>query len=256
MSETSQIMTLENDPESTGWGLIKLILISIFFSIFLITDVYVINNRVDLNNHTHFVYGIRKGTSAYSRQFKFDTSGLESLSEGYLLKEDFIHYIVSSNLFQSDTNKATDTFYQLLHGNTAISMSELKSYQIYMINVYTVYSGTASNPNLEPVYLVRVYDRNGNIIFTSNSTSLVEVKNYVQSSLIIKIDIAGGILESIHKAQKYDKRGETGDGQQTYSTYNTFMCVGKDIPIRGMFGSKKYNFSEIQTYSTLRQEGN
>lgn len=230
----------------------KLFAFCLIAVLFLAGSMARIDNLVKSNAQNHFVRGIRNATKCYSRQYKMDDTGLASIAEGYLIQEDVIRYGLQTNPVVVDVSKATTGFYSLLHGNTMVPIEELKSYNIHMVHIYTVYNEVPSSGNLSVTYIVKVFDPNGNVTFSSSSDTLLGVQQYVESSLGVATDLETSIIKSIHREQTYEREGATGNNDKTYSTYNTYMCIGKNVPLHGNLTTGNIDFCELQTYSTSR----
>lgn len=242
-----------HDQSQSNLVLAFVVILSIITALFLGTQMMsAIDSRVKSQNHDNFISGVRYGTRAYSKQYRMDTENLKNISEGYILKEDIDKYALASNPVEVDRDLASQMFLRILSGNTNIPIAELKNDKIYMIHVYTVYQPGAGN-KLVPKYIAQVFKIDGTPVYTPYMTNnLLELQQWVEGTLKINVDINNSINESIHAQQEYDRRGQTGNSLPTYSTYNTYMCIGVDVPLKNRFSESTISFSEIQTYSTMR----
>lgn len=208
-------------------------------------------------NHDSYVYGVRQGLKHYSQCFDLDIENTARMADGYLLKEDENEFSIKTNQVDVDRAKASREFLEILAKNQInVSADDLKTQDIKIIHVYTEYAWTSKNSKPKEVYYVSVIDpeaqTEGSLV---KCNDLVEVKNRVESSVgEISVDIASALNNEVHKQQKYTRGKTTGDGQQTGSSYNTYMFVGKAIPIKGRYFTKNVDLCELQTYSTERGE--
>lgn len=241
------------DQSHSNLGTAVGVILALVAGFFIVTQMMsAIDSRVKSQNHDNFISGVRYGTRAYSKQYKMDTENLKNISEGYIIKEDIEKYALASNPVEVDRNLASQMFLRTLHGNTNIPINTLKSSKIYMIHVYTVYS-KGNGDTLVPKYAAQVFKIDGTPMYSPHMTNtLMELQQWVEGTLNVSIDINNSINQSIHAQQEYDRRGQTGNKLPTYSTYNTYMCIGIDVPLKNRFSDDTISFSEIQTYSTLR----
>lgn len=210
-----------------------------------------IDNNVKEQQHAHFISGVRYGTLHYSKSYSMSTSNLKTIAEGYLLKEDIEKYNLASNPVNVDKTKATRDFLEILSGNTLVPVDKLKSMNIYMIHIYSNYRIVSGKVNT--FYVVEMFKADGSVYKPSqNFTSINDLSNYVNSVFSVSTDIGSSINQEVHKNQVYNKSGSTGNKDTTYSTFNTYMCIGRNVPISGRFVKDTINFEELQTYSTSR----
>lgn len=242
MSEDPIIDDYVDSPIS----LVAIIATTLGVGTLLATLILILNTSMADNNHKKFVYGVSTATRAYAQQYTLDTKSLKNIAEGYITDEDIQKYKVDTNPLNIDLLGAQDYFYRLLSSNSGITKSKLLDMDLYMIQVTTKF-----NPS--PVYIINIYkDVATPMVVNHQTTSLVTMQNLIEDTIGVKIDINKDFNASIRKAQDYDKKGTTGSGDKTYSTYTTHMCIGKDVQIPGLSGKMKYDISEIQSYSVIR----
>lgn len=208
-------------------------------------------------NHDSYVYGVRQGLKHYSQCFDLDIENTARMADGYLLKEDENEFSIKTNQVDVDRTKASKEFLEILAKNQVnVSESDLKAQDIKIIHVFTEYAWTSKNSNPKEIYYVSVIDpesqTEGALV---KCNDLMAVKAKVEGSVgEVTVDIAGALSNEIHKQQKYTRGKTTGDGQKTGSSYNTYIFIGKGIPIKGRYFTKNVDLCELQTYSTERGE--
>lgn len=208
-------------------------------------------------NHDSYVYGVRQGLKHYSQCFDLDLNNTARMADGYLLQEDENEFDIKTNQVDVDRTKASKEFLEILAKNQVeVSVNNLKSQDIKIIHIYTEYKWTSKNSKPKEVYYVSVIDPESQTEGSlEKCNDLKSVATKVESKIgSISIDIASALNNEVHKQQKYTRGKTTGDGQKTGSSYNTYMFVGKDIPIKGRYFTKNVDLCELQTYSTERGE--
>lgn len=210
-----------------------------------------ISGVANQNALINFTSGVSKGMKAYSVQYKDDYDNMASLAEGYLIEEDLRVYAVQANPVNIDVERARAYFYRTLAGNTGFPIETVKTWNINIVHISTFYQLDAVD-NIEKYYKIEMYNRDGDKTSEITTQNLSDIKDTVENDLDVVVDIDVAMANSIHKAQEYDREGTMNDGSKTVSTYNTYMFIGRDIPISNRFLSKTQDFCELQTYSVER----
>ena len=240
----------EDSPQKILFPILGFCGLIIFFSVFIA----MINSGVSATNHNNFSDGVRRATSAYSQRYDLSNSNLKTLAEGYLMNEDLSKFKVESNPVNVQKDLAEIYFFNILSGNVTKDVDTLKNYKLYICHIYTIYQVSNSTGVNQKSYALEISDSKGVNLCTTALGTTQEVSNKV-SSIVggVKTDISSSLENSIHRAQKYTRNNSLNESSNsTVSSFNTYMTIGKDIPIEGRFVTENEDFCEIQTYSTMR----
>lgn len=222
-------------------------------TIYLVFILYHLGNSIDgevqSNFHTNYVHGISHALESFSMNYSTDNKNLERLSNGYLNADDPEHYETDTNELEVDNDKAMKCFLEILSGSINQPVSEIQKTNLNVIKIYTTYLSIGTTTVVK--YHVQVLRPNGTNSSIKICNSEAEVQNYIDSYLGVKTDISIGFIDGVHKAQKYDRKNEYRKGNVTVSSYDTYICVAKDIVAKGRY-FRNTKFNEIQTYSTGR----
>ncbi|MNN12557.1 hypothetical protein D3C81_1255520 [compost metagenome] len=243
---------IEEDEDSNPNSIIYIVLIGIALVIFVSMSLIRVDQIYKQQKVDKFNFGVSKATKAYSKRYILNKENYENISEGYLLEEDLDKYGITTNPVLINRPMAQKYFNRILSSMTLIPENTLKTYNIKIINIFTVYSKPNPTAPVVVKYTVEIYDLNNTKLLSTVSNSLQEVQTYVEGSLGVKVDINNSVNQSIHKSQEYDIKNKTGNNKDTFSSYNTFMVIGKNVPVKGRFSNTTVDFNEIQTYSTGR----
>lgn len=236
-----------------SFGRIIAIAVGLMILVFFISTL--IDNRASQNDYDRMIQGIRRGTKMYSQTYSKSTVSMSQLGEGYIIAEDS-ELSIDSNPIVIDTSVACRNFKELLGANMVLSNADVSALDIYLVQVYSTFSFIGTN--VKTTYSFKINDQNGVVVsyYTGGISSTTILAQKIKSAIGgIDIDIDGSFNASIRKAQEYDRKGQTGSFENTASTYNTFICIGKGIPLKaryGLNGVKTVDVLELQTYSTKR----
>ena len=229
------------------------VFMSVFITIFIYFMLIMLNTSSLRSSQEDFQRGLTNAVKAYSTTYSTTPEALKYLSEGYLLDEDLKIYGIDSNPIQINRNVASEYFFNILDSNVPQSKALLKSCGVYIIDIITEYKSSGSS--VKPTYKVSIYKDGVTAYLVNYSTETLQgVQDIVEQKIgDVKIDIAKDFNASLRTAQKYkEDESNTGDGRTTYSTYSTTMTIVKDVPMSALFGFKKMDVKEIQTYSIKR----
>lgn len=242
--------------ESKDWAVKFAIIVALTFLclIFFQIQLNTVNNNAKYTARQNYVSGFSNALKAYSKCYSMDNDSLGRLAEGYLTDSDIdeAKYSIESNFLSVDLKMANDYFYRILSSLTNTTIGELKSENIYIVNLHTIYDENVVNGNFSEKYAVQIFDPNNNLIGSRIVSSLESVESFTGTITGLRVDIAGKLENSIHKAQEYSRQTSYDNGIHVVSTFNSYMVLAKDITVNTRFKSDKVDFSEVQTYSTRR----
>lgn len=240
----------EEAPKKLLFPILGFASLIIFFSVFIA----MINSGVSAKNYNNFSDGMRRATASYSQRYDLSNSNLKSLAEGYLMHEDVSKFQVESNPVNVQRDLAEVYFYNILSGNVDKDIDTLKELDLYFCHVYTIYKVASPSGLTQKSFALEIFNSKGVMISRSAQSTTQEVSNKVTSVVGgVKTDISGGLENSIHKIQKYSRNNSLNEtSNNTVSSFNTYMTIGKNIPIEGRFTTDDEDFCEIQSYSTMR----
>lgn len=245
--------SLGEKPEN----IIKMMFLTIAFFIFLVLGMNKLSGYLEQVNYQMFTKGISNGLLSYSQCYSMNNDNLSRLAEGYLNNEDLdtAKYNLDTNKLDVDIKKANCYFYRILHGCTGIKEQDLRDssqYELYIVNIYSLYDHNTANGVFKESYVVQITDSKNDKKGTTICRSTDAVESFLREKIGIKSDISDSLANSIHRAQKYSRKTSYSNGVHVVSSFNTYMCFGKDIPINGWVLQHPYDFCEMQTYSTER----
>lgn len=242
--------------ESKDWAVKFAITIALTFLclVFFQIQLNTMNNNAKYTARQNYVSGFSNALKAYSKCYSMNNESLERLAEGYLTDADLdaAKYSIESNFLSVDLEMANNYFYRILSSLTSTAISELKSENIYVVNIHTIYDENRINGKFSEKYAVQIFDPNNNLVGSRIVTSLESVEGFTGSVTGLRVDIAGKLENSIHKAQEYSRQTSYNNGIHVVSTFNSYMVLAKDVTVNARFKSDKVDFSEVQTYSTKR----
>lgn len=229
------------------------IYIYLILTILLWVTLSLIHNEIRISRHNEFVDGVRRGLKAYSTTYDMSNANLKLLSEGYLTVDDLdpSKYNMSSNNIRVNNSESMKKFTRILSGNTTIPKAEIESYKGYVVQVFTEYK--LASGLMKPTYSVELYKVGSTTPTTIKVSDLRGVETFIEQQTGTNVDIYSTLNPQVHREQEYDRKNTYSTGNKVVSSYNTYMYVGKDIPIKGIFNTGQINIVEMQTYSTLRQ---
>lgn len=262
-------------------GLIVALVIGIIYAVTML------DSQMSTYRQQQFQQGIRRGLKLYATQYDLSNTGLQRLSEGYLMKDDLDglygyrsllsdpNYKLDTNALLVDKSRAKNYFDEMLRTNHYDKV-DVSSYKYYIINISCTYSLSNEFNTSFAVEIMphgnpsSAYDSTGNSITTTQG-----VVNFIQNygdfkAKGIKLDLANfhdgrsanGVAKSlkdkldnsVRVSQYYSRTNplNVSNSKDTVSTLNMYMCIGIDIPIKGIFKTYSKNFCEVQSYTTVR----
>lgn len=218
-----------------------------------------IDNRALHTDHRSMVVGVRRGLKMYSQTYDRSTEAMKTLGEGYIIGEDK-KLSMDSNPLKVNIKVANRNFLEVLSANMVKTPDEIKAMNFYIIQVYTKFEFIGGAVNEKYTFSIYKLDSDTPMyICPGTLNGLQDVQNMIESQLNIKIDLNDAVNASLHKTVLYDKTGDfntTIASSKSGSTFNTFICVGKGIPLRARFGwglaDQKVDVMELQSYATSR----
>lgn len=225
------------------------ILASLFIIFYMMT---LVDNRTSHNVREAVNQGFRRGLKMYSQTYDKSSDAMASLGEGYIIEEDG-KFNMDSNPVVINPTTASRNFREILGANMVLTDAEVKKLNINFIQVYSKFTFVSGKP--QATYTFSIYDIKGNLVYTDpgNLPDLKSVQERIEGQIgDVSIDFVTGINASLHQVVDY---GRVDNNLQTASTYNTFICIGKEIPLKlrfGLTGKKTVDILELQSYAVSR----
>lgn len=258
MSSSTDVLTESDNSLTTRSPILSFIMIVcagfLVLAFFMIT-IFRFDASYKQINYTMFTNGISNALSAYSKCYAMTNENLANIAEGYLNPNDLdvAKFGINSNGIAVDLDKANAYFYRILHGNTGLSEEVLRGYNLYVAYVYTVYDYNKTTGVYSESYVVEIRDSRNDRHGARVCRSTDEVASFVgEVSGVGATDIGEALSNSIHREQEYSRETEYENGVHVVSSYSTYMCLGKGVPIKGWAHQYKTDVKEIQTYSNSR----
>lgn len=286
----NELMDTDFDADGLSEAPLKLLYIFILIAI-IISGLYYSASMVDSQTAEYrqeqFQQGIRRGLKLYATQYDLSNTGLQRLSEGYLMKDDLDgtsgyrsdlsdpDYDLDTNALLVEKNRAKTYFDKMIDDNHYDDKMSSNDYNYYIVNISCTYS--LSN-EFNTSFAVEILPK-GNPSESYTSSSAISTTKGVVSFIEgygpfkdkgIKLDLANfndgrstnGTVKSLKDkldnnlrvSQFYSRTNplNLSDSKATVSTLNMYMCIAIDVPIRGIVGQYTKNFCEVQSYTTVR----
>lgn len=245
----------EESPSDGGFA-ISSVLIILLMAYLIVT---MINGKVYHTKYYQLEKGVQRGLKIYSQTYDRSVDSMRTLGEGYLIEEDQKDASVDTNPVQINNVAGTKTFRRILADNLNVEDSHLddSSNGVYYLIQITSKFDFKNGVDVSSRYKVDIYDVDGNACGTGSDFSSPEnVQNFIESQIGgISIDFANNLNADLHKKIEYSKQGKTGNAELTASTFNTFVCIGKNVRLQGAFNTidkKTVDIMELESYATSR----